>query len=677
MNMLKLENLYESFRKGDVKINGIPFCEAGISGENRNSHLGAKLVASSEEKSLRFISCEGENNDFVVTLKNERTEVKAKFCRKAGINGFSVNLTAKNVTKKPLVIENLSFALGLGKSVSETDKIYFTRFLQSHHAECQPRTRTLFDEGISALSPSSQIRVSHANVGSWSTKEELPQGIIFCGDEYLAFQIESNDFWYYEISDYNGVLYLLTDGGNEAFGGVSKTLLPNEEYKTETFSFFISESLNGVLKEMTEYRRLIAGKCAADENLPTIFNEYMHLSWDSPEEERTRKLAKEIAKLGVKYYVIDCGWHNEEAGNIVYPYVGQWKESKARFPHGVRATTDYIRSLKMKAGLWIEPEVVGYKCEEMTEFYDDDCFIKRNGEKVCVQGRYFLDFRNEKVRGYMTETIRRMVENYGADYIKTDYNQDVGAGADDADGFGTGYKKCSAAYLRWIDEMRKRFPSVIFEGCSSGGMRTDYKTLSRFSVVSTSDQTDYKKYPYIAANVLAAATPEQAAVWSYPVEVSAPIGTVCEPTEEWVKKNISEERVVMNMINSFLGRMHLASRVNLLPDDRLSLVKEGIEYYDSLSEVKKRAYPYMPEDFADFGKKQLASGFICGKKIYLAVWKLGGAGSFSVAIKEGISKVKVGYPESLKTNFTFGKNSITVKFDKDEPFARFFEIDIL
>ena len=126
----------------------------------------------------------------------------------------------------------------------------------------------------------------------------------------------------------------------------------------------------------------------------------------------------------------------------------------------------------------------------------------------------------------------------------------VYVGAEDADGYGTGYKKCSAAYIRWIDEMRKRFPSVIFEGCSSGGKRTDYKTLSSFSVVSTSDQTDYKKYPYIAANVLAAATPEQAAVWSYPVEVSAPIGTVYEPTEEWVKENISEERVVMNMINS-------------------------------------------------------------------------------------------------------------------------------
>ncbi len=675
--MIRVKDIYEICKNGGFAINGSPFLEIGVAGGNRNSHFGAKLVASSETPSLKVCSVSGGETDFIVTLKNERIEAAARFLKRTGVDGFSVSLAAKNIADKPITVENLSFVLGLGKRTTETDKVFFTRFIQSHHAECQPRTRSLFEDGLSELSPNSQARISRANIGSWSTKEELPQGIISCDGEYLAFQIESNDFWYYEISDYNGGLYLLVDGGNEEFGGVSKTLLPEEEYKTETFSFFFSDSLNGVLKEMTEYRRLIAGKCASDENLPTIFNEYMHLSWDSPEEERTRRIAKEIAELGVKYYVIDCGWHNEEAGNIVYPYVGQWKESKARFPHGVRTTTDYIRSLGMKAGLWIEAEIVGYKCKEMIDFYGDDCFIQRNGEKVCVQGRLFLDFRKEKVCEYMTETIRRMVEDYGADYIKTDYNQDIGAGADDADGFGAGYKKCSAAFLAWLDGMRERFPSVIFEGCSSGGMRMDYKTLSRFSVASTSDQIDYKKYPYIAANVLAALTAEQAAVWSYPVDVFVKIGEVYEPSAEWVRENISEERVAMNMINSLLGRMHLASRVYLLPKDRLALVKEGIDYYDSLTEFKKKAYPYMPLGFTDFGRAFLASGITFGKKIYLAVWNIRGEKAVTIPIKEGIAAVKVGYPTRLATDFAFDKNSLTVKFDAQEPTARFFEIETL
>ena len=67
----------------------------------------------------------------------------------------------------------------------------------------------------------------------------------------------------------------------------------------------------------------------------------MHLSWDSPTAEQTARIAPVVASLGAEYYVIDCGWHNEEPGDRVYPYVGQWKESHARFPEGVRKTTEY------------------------------------------------------------------------------------------------------------------------------------------------------------------------------------------------------------------------------------------------------------------------------------------------------------------------------------------------
>ena len=84
------------------------------------------------------------------------------------------------------------------------------------------------------------------------------------------------------------------------------------------------------------------------------------------------------------------------------------------------------------------------------------------------------------------------------DSIKTDYNQDAGVGTErDAASFGEGLELCAKAYLGWVDEMRARFPQVLFETCASGGLRMDHETLQHFSIVSTSDQTDYKKYPYI------------------------------------------------------------------------------------------------------------------------------------------------------------------------------------
>jgi alpha-galactosidase len=74
---------------------------------------------------------------------------------------------------------------------------------------------------------------------------------------------------------------------------------------------------------------------------------------------------------------------------------------------------------------------------------------------------------------------------------------------------GEGLELAAEAYLDWVQEMTERFPNVIFEGCASGGMRMDYKTLSAFSLVSTSDQTNYLKYPYIAGNILSAVSPNK------------------------------------------------------------------------------------------------------------------------------------------------------------------------
>ena len=118
----------------------------------------------------------------------------------------------------------------------------------------------------------------------------------------------------------------------------------------------------------------------------------------------------------------------------------------------------------------------------------------------------------------------------------------------------------------------------------------DYKTLSHFSIVSTSDQVSHLQYPYIAGNILSAVLPEQAAVWSYPIDAGA-IGAPLSYDERWVAENISAERVALNMVNSFLGRMHLASHLERLNEEQFALVKEGVAYYNRIASAKKNALP--------------------------------------------------------------------------------------
>ena len=641
------------------------FAEVQISGENKITHLGAKMANSSEGERLHYVSHTQTENKLEILQMSNLVEVKTVLVSYGDTNATRIYTEVKNIADDKIVLEEVSaFVMsGFGKNGIDSAKdLYFTRFTQSHHAECQPRTFSFDELGLFRANTASQKRIAGVNIGSWSTKEELPQGIIEDREtcRFTMFQIESSSSWYYEIADNNEQYYLYLGGANLPFGNWSKELKPNETYRTPSVALAFGGSLNEVIGEMTKYRRHIAGECQIDAHLPTIFNEYMHLSWDSPTEENTRKIAPIVSKTGVEYYVIDCGWHNEEDGDKIYPYVGQWKESHARFPSGLRATTDFIRSLGMKAGLWIEPEIIGVQCHEMLEYYDEDCFLQRNGKRLAVMNRHFLDFRAKKVVDYLSETIRRMVEDYGAEYIKFDYNQDCGVGTDYlAFCAGEGLEQSAKAYLKWVDDMRARFPSVLFETCASGGMRMDYETLSHFSIVSTSDQIDYLKYPYIAGNILSGVLPEQAAVWSYPVDSRAEL--------------TSNEQVVMNMINSFLGRMHLASHLESLTEEQIAIVKEGVEYFNAITSIKKTALPYFPNGFSKFGDESVVSGFETDEKIYLAIWGLKKK-TVALSLDKNVRSLKLAYPKNSDAELICADNHLTVKFAKEHN-AVFVEIE--
>lgn len=184
----------------------------------------------------------------------------------------------------------------------------------------------------------------------------------------------------------------------------------------------------------------------------------------------------------------------------------------------------------------------------------------------------------------MDRIIDRLVGEYGIGYLKIDYNIEAGVGTDNrAESCGDGLLEHNRAYICWIEHIRKKYPELVIENCASGGNRMDYLTLGLCDVQSTSDQIDYKVYPYIAANMFSALIPEQAAVWAYP----ASHAEEAQPDRECV---------IMNMINGLSGRMHLASKLYLLKGENVALVKEAAALTCSLDGFRKRAIPWFHRD---------------------------------------------------------------------------------
>ncbi len=469
--------------------------------------------------------------------------------------------------------------------------------------------------GFDLTQPAIARKTSHmleaTNTGNWSTKRYLPMGWMEnrAAGTSLFWQIEHNGSWHWEIGDDNEHFYLSISGPTEKENHWYKNLAPGETFETVPVAVGVGNGdFDSDMGILTRYRRKIRRPNPDDENLPVIFNDYMNCLFGDPTVERELPMIEEAARSGCEYYVIDAGWY---ADGPWWDGVGEWKESKVRFPDGLRSLTDYIRSKGMVPGLWLELEVMGIRCP-LADQLPDDWFFVRHGKRVYDRSRYQLDFRNPQVRSFAEDIIRRLVEEYGAGYIKMDYNIEPGIGTDlYSDSPGDGLLGHERAFLDWVDHIYRLWPDLVIENCSSGGLRMDYALLSRHSIQSMSDQEDFQEFATIAANAVTGACPEQAAIWSYPLE------------------NGDEEEVIFNMVNALLLRIHQSGHLVHLTGKRLDLVNEGIRVYKEIRHDIRRGLPFWPLGLAGNKDKWLAAGLRSSDQpfaeekgfAYLAVWK--------------------------------------------------------
>ena len=648
--------------------------EVDVAGGNTSGRFAT--CASKMTNELRYVSHGIDGNVLTIKQRNDSFEVTSVYTGYEDTNAIRITQSIKNITdeKLNLIMAN-TFGFCFGNDiVGEAKDWIFHRFTNARYTESMPIVSSLYDMGFFWHNGFYNM----SNVGNVSALYNVPQGILqnTKSGRHIMFQIESYSSWHCEISCADNMFNMQLGGPNDWYHSWNKIVKPGASYETTPVTVCFGESVNSAVAEMTRYRRHIKGTCSSDAHLPSIYNEYMHYSWDDPYQDRAMKTAPSVAESGCEYYIIDCGWHDSreyDTTGEMYKHFGTWYEDRGRFPDGIKSVSDYMHSLGMKFGLWIAPEVVGISNEKMLAYYDDSCFMQKHGERICNGTGYLIDFRSEKVRNYMTETIDRMVNEYGCDYIKFDGCPNPGLGTEyNATSLGDGLEESIKAFTDWSKEMIDRHPNVIFEDCAGGGMRTDYKALSIFHLISTSDQINYMHYPYITANVMASVLPEQAAVWSYPV--SDDVFKSC--AEDEVNGKVSEERVVINMVNAVLGRIHLASRIFFLSDEKRELIREGIEFYNRITPEKLRAVPYFPKGYAKFGDTLVSVGLKTENKVYLAVWNLNGECHIELKLPEIAAKsASVAYPKSLETNFELRNNTLIIDFTENEQ-ARIFEIEI-
>ena len=596
--------------------------EVQAAGFNQDDHHGNKYTGTNPGGSLRYLSHTPSRSPlgplWEVRQAGSGLVVSSFFQFLGTLPACRTWTLVEHTGDEPISLEYVSslalFGVSRGGASLWKDKMRLHVADNSWCAECQWRSDSLQRFGLSAAyrqregSGFSLNRISISNQGTWSTLQHLPIGALENTETKITicWQIEHNGSWHWEISDAAQELFLRAAGPTYREGHWSKRLSPGEKFESVPVTFTrVRGTLEAALRTLTSARRLSRRRHPDTEFLPVIFNDYMNCLWGNPTTESLLPLIDKAAEVGAEYFIIDAGWYGA-IGETWWDAVGIWQPSVTRFPSGLSEVTRRIRSKGMIPGLWLEIEVMGIKCPLAAEL-PDEWFFLRDGKRIIDHGRYQLDFRNEEVRAHANQVVERLIREFGIGYLKMDYNINAGPGTDCAsDSPGDGLLEHNRAYLDWVRGVLAAHPDLILENCSSGGLRMDYAQLSLHSIQSVSDQTDYRLNAVIAAASASAVTPEQAAIWSYPLS------------------DADEEQTIFNMVSALLLRVHQSGRLDEISSPSLQLVKEGIALYKQIRCDIPKGLPFWPLGLPRFDDDWTAFGLDCGRLGYVAIWRLHG-----------------------------------------------------
>ena len=260
-------------------------------------------------------------------------------------------------------------------------------------------------------------------------------------------------------------------------------LKPGEKFETPQVHFgFLHGSLDDIVNANIAHLRQSVLNLPESDPASLLIGAGMGAEHDMS-VDTTKAFARQMADMGAELFIIDAGWAcppNKETS--WYEYNGINKIDKGRYPaDSFKEMREYIRSLGLKFGMWLEGERYGRfsaVLKEHPEWSSENIY----GEKAVG----FINMANPEAARFVENEISRVIEEYDLDLLRVDYNVDGNEMFTFENGECQALRHCMAVnemYLR----LKKKYPGVIFENCAGGGGRTDVGLMRAFNHTWVSD----------------------------------------------------------------------------------------------------------------------------------------------------------------------------------------------
>ncbi|WP_416353648.1 alpha-galactosidase [Agrilactobacillus fermenti] len=270
-------------------------------------------------------------------------------------------------------------------------------------------------------------------------------------------------------------------------------LKPNRSFQTpEVIMAYSSHGLNGMSQA---YHSLLRERVARGKfqyaPRPIVLNnwEATYFNFDA---HKIQQILDAAQPLGIEMFVLDDGWFGKRDSDD--RSLGDWHEYDQKFKdsHGLKGLAEQVHQMGLKFGLWFEPEMIST---------DSDLYRQHPEYVLHIPGRqmspsrdqYVLDFSCPEVVDNIFTQMCAVLDQVPIDYIKWDMNRNLTEVYSTVLGPNqqgeVGHRYVLGVY-DLADRLTKRYPNILFEGCSGGGGRFDAGILYYFPQSWTSDNTD-------------------------------------------------------------------------------------------------------------------------------------------------------------------------------------------
>ena len=260
--------------------------------------------------------------------------------------------------------------------------------------------------------------------------------------------------------------------------GLSMPVAPGESVSLPEIIYFEFKNK----RELDAYKlHSYINKTYPAKSLPVVFDTWLY-KFDKFDFDDIASQLERAKALGVEYFVIDAGWFGKMKD--WYEGRGDWCENlEIGFEGRMKEFADLVRKYGIRFGLWLEPECAGSA---------SDIFKTHPEYFLLGKGSYFLDFANEEAFAYILKTVSDIIEKYGVEYIKLDFNADL-----EYDFRASSFLKYNEAHDRFIAKIRERFPNIYLENCGSGGATMNLHTASVYDSFWPTDNES----PYVGLQI--------------------------------------------------------------------------------------------------------------------------------------------------------------------------------